>query len=174
MDMTDILFLIADDMHHGNDMDLYTGPAGASMPELRKLKNEGQLMAEMPHGSVVCSPSRAATQTGCNPAKDGMYSTAGSALNTFSGIPDGRPTLFSRLMTELGYRCALFGKNHMDETFPGVHRYGWAHPDGPYVPASAAADLAAPVDGTDPIMRDTIIGDECAAWIDDAVAAEEP
>ena len=120
------LVFIVDDMGYA-DLESF-GATNVSTPATNRLAREGLRLTQWLSAASVCTPSRAALQTGRLARRLGM--TADTlpirVLSTISepgGLPSGERTIATELK-ELGYRTGMSGKWHLgmsNETAFGAH-----------------------------------------------------
>jgi len=120
------LVFIVDDMGYA-DIESF-GATNVSTPATNRLAREGLRLTQWLSAASVCTPSRAALQTGRLARRLGM--TADTlpfrVLNTISepgGLPSGERTIATELK-DLGYRTGMSGKWHLgmsNETAFGAH-----------------------------------------------------
>ncbi|MDO8541108.1 MAG: sulfatase [Opitutaceae bacterium] len=82
----------------------------AVTPNIDRLAERGGLFVNSFCGNSLCSPSRAAIQTG-------LHSHANGVMTLNKPIKEGLWT-FPRALREAGYQSAVFGKWHLDTTKP--------------------------------------------------------
>ena len=102
-----VLFILVDDMGYGQLG--VTGHPIIKTPNIDKLAQNGILFTQAYAGSTVCSPSRISLMTGKDAAK--LHSNA----NTIVLRPEDKT--LAHLMTNVGYKTALFGKFGIGTTF---------------------------------------------------------
>lgn len=103
-----------------------------STPNLDRLAGEGARFTRCYTQSTVCAPSRASLMTGVYPRHHGLWA---------NGVDlDPAQQLFTKVLAEGGYDCALAGKFHLGSAFggrieprldDGFRIFRWAH--DPYV-----------------------------------------
>jgi len=122
-----IVIFLVDDMGWG-DLGCY-GNKIIQTPHLDKFASQGMRFTQAYSACPVCSPSRAAIQTGRTPYRNGVY----------SWIPDGREMhlrkteiTIATLLKEAGYATCHSGKWHLNGKFnspeqpqPNDHGYDW-------------------------------------------------
>lgn len=110
------VFIMADDMGYG-DPSCYGG--SIQTPNLDRMAREGLRFTDFHSSGTVCSPSRAGLLTGRYQQRSGIDGviSADPATQAYKlGLDPEIPT-FSRILSENGYKTALFGKWHL-----GYHR----------------------------------------------------
>lgn len=102
-----VLFILVDDMGYGQLG--VTGHPIIKTPNIDRLANNGILFTQAYAGSTVCSPSRISLMTGKDASK--LHSNA----NTIVLRPEDKT--LAHLMSNVGYKTALFGKFGIGTTF---------------------------------------------------------
>ena len=103
-----IVIIFTDDQGYG-DIGAQ-GAAGFSTPNLDRLAEEGVRFTDFYVAQPVCSASRAALLTGCDPNRIGIAGALGPQAK--HGIQESELTL-AELCKSQGYRTAAFGKWHL-------------------------------------------------------------
>ena len=106
-DAPNVLFILVDDMGYGQLG--VTGHPIIKTPNIDKLANEGILFTQAYSGSTVCSPSRISLMTGKDTGA--LHSNA----NTIKLRPQDKT--LAHMMSNVGYKTALFGKYGIGTTF---------------------------------------------------------
>ncbi|MEM9656854.1 MAG: sulfatase-like hydrolase/transferase, partial [Planctomycetota bacterium] len=148
-----IVFIFADDWGWG-DLGCHGHP-WLKTPHLDRLAQEGTEFYQFTVASGVCSPSRTAVLTGHFPARHGVHGHfATVASHERRDMPDWLdPTvvLLPRLLQEVGYATAHYGKWHLtnvmvpDAPLPleyGYDAYGAYNCSGPQMPLHDDVPLA--------------------------------
>jgi arylsulfatase A-like enzyme len=102
-----VIFILVDDMGYGQLG--VTGHPIIKTPHIDKLANNGILFTQAYAGSTVCSPSRISLMTGKDTGK--LHSNA----NTIVLRPEDKT--LAHMMSNVGYKTALFGKFGIGTTF---------------------------------------------------------
>jgi hypothetical protein len=120
----DVLFIIADDVGHG-DLGCFGHPEIAT-PHLDKRAKAGVKLDRAYSAGSVCSPTRVGWATGRYPGRlpAGLPEPIEAQHQAKVGLEASEPTL-PRYLGDAGYRTALFGKWHLG--YPSVP--GNEHPD---------------------------------------------
>jgi arylsulfatase A-like enzyme len=126
-----VIFILADDMGWG-DLSCY-GHGELKTPNLDQLAKEGKLFTQFYVSSGVCSPSRVAFTTGQFPARHGVHGHFDNPQsNRERAMPDHldpQVQTVGKLLKEVGYATAHFGKWHMGEipceNIPAPKEYGF-------------------------------------------------
>jgi arylsulfatase len=116
-----ILVIMADDVGYAN-VGIYTHGMMVPTPNIDRIGREGILFTDH-YAQPSCTAGRAAFITGQLPIRTGLHTVGmpGSKV----GIDQRDPTL-GKLLQELGYRTAQFGKNHLgdrNEHLPTVNGF---------------------------------------------------
>jgi arylsulfatase A-like enzyme len=116
-----ILVIMADDVGYAN-VGIYSHGMMVPTPNIDRIGREGILFTDH-YAQPSCTAGRAAFITGQLPIRTGLHTVGmpGSPV----GIDQRDPTL-ARLLKELGYRTAQFGKNHLgdrNEHLPTVNGF---------------------------------------------------
>ena len=106
-DAPNVIFILVDDMGYGQLS--VTGHPIIKTPNIDKLANEGILFTQAYSGSTVCSPSRISLMTGKDTGA--LHSNA----NTIKLRPQDKT--LAHMMSNVGYKTALFGKYGIGTTF---------------------------------------------------------
>ena len=110
-----VVFVITDDQGYG-DIGCHGNPV-LRTPNLDRLARES-VQLEDHHHDPLCSPSRAALLTGQYAARNGVWH-----------VTQGRHLLHPRAVTMAdvfahnGYRCGMFGKWHLGDSYPFAPQY---------------------------------------------------
>jgi arylsulfatase A len=107
-DKPNFIIIFCDDMGYAD-----IGPFGAQgyeTPNLNRMAKEGMVFTDFHVGYAVCSPSRAAINTGCYPKRVGINGNFGPTSTT--GLNPDEWTIADVLKQE-GYATAAFGKWHL-------------------------------------------------------------
>lgn len=123
-----IIIMLADDLGAG-DLSCYGSPENQT-PHLDKLAAEGLQLSDFYAASAVCSPSRAALQTGRFSVRAGVYSWVATSQKMHLRIEE---TTIAELLKAGGYSTAHVGKWHLgygltDDTSgpdPGDHGFDY-------------------------------------------------
>lgn len=107
-----IVFILADDLGYG-DLGCF-GNKVIKTPHLDKLATQGMKLTDFYCPSSVCSPSRAATLTGRNPERIGIYSWIPPESNMH--VRDSEVTI-PELLKQAGYTTCFVGKYHCNGKF---------------------------------------------------------
>ena len=121
-----IVIMLADDLGAG-DLSCYGSPENKT-PHLDKMATEGLQFSDFYAASAVCSPSRAALQTGRFSVRAGVYSWVATSQKMHLRVEE---TTIAELLKAGGYSTAHVGKWHLgygltDDTpgpDPGDHGY---------------------------------------------------
>lgn len=108
-----IVIIMADDMGYG-DPTCYGGKI--STPQLDKMAAEGLKFTDFHSSGVVCSPSRAGLLSGLYQQRTGVDGvvTADPQCAAYSlGLDPEKILTLPKLMSDAGYKTALFGKWHL-------------------------------------------------------------
>lgn len=106
----------------------YTGYGGeVKTPNIAKLAAEGMLFMDWYSAWHVCSPSRAAMQTGRLPPRTGIDSVSSGVLmaDAVGGLPPNETT-FATMLGNVGYTSKIIGKWHLGQRLqflPTRHGY---------------------------------------------------
>jgi arylsulfatase A-like enzyme len=103
-----VIIILADDLGCG-DISLYDG--WIRTPHLDQMAKEGVWFNDFHSNGSVCSPTRAALLTGLYQQRLGIVDVIAGHLDT-PGLEATELTI-PRLMKQVGYRTALFGKWHL-------------------------------------------------------------
>ncbi|MCH2506512.1 MAG: sulfatase-like hydrolase/transferase, partial [Dehalococcoidia bacterium] len=126
-DRPNVVFLLADDLGSG-DLSCYGSPENKT-PHLDKLATQGLKFSDFYAACAVCSPSRAALQTGRFSVRAGVYSWVATSQNMHLRVEE---TTVAELLKAGGYSTAHVGKWHLgydltdgsgDGPDPGDHGY---------------------------------------------------
>lgn len=117
--------IFVDDMGYG-DLGCFGHPTIAT-PNLDQLAEQGQRWTQFYVAACVCTPSRAALQTGRYPIRNGMCSNSHRVLfpDSKGGLPPEETTIASLLKTA-GYQTHAIGKwhlGHLPQHLPTSHGY---------------------------------------------------
>jgi arylsulfatase A-like enzyme len=120
-----IVVILCDDLGYG-DLGSYGHPTIVT-PNLDRMASEGQKWTQFYSASSVCTPSRAALQTGRYPIRSGMCSTKNGVLfpQSKGGLPDSELTI-GEVLKNQGYATHAIGKwhlGHLPEHLPNKHGY---------------------------------------------------
>jgi len=109
-----VVFMMTDDLGYG-DLGCQGHPR-IKTPRLDQMASEGVRLTSFYSGAPICSPSRAALFTGCNPNRVGVrdWIKADSGVH----LPRQEVTVAQRLK-EAGYATCLSGKWHLNSRFNG-------------------------------------------------------
>ena len=126
-DKPNVVFMLADDLGAG-DLSCYGSPENKT-PHLDKLATQGLKFSDFYAACAVCSPSRAALQTGRFSVRAGVYSWVATSQNMHLRVEE---TTVAELLKAGGYSTAHVGKWHLgydladgsgDGPDPGDHGY---------------------------------------------------
>jgi len=124
-----IVVMLADDLGAG-DLSCYGSPENKT-PNLDKLAQQGIQFSDFYAASAVCSPSRAALQTGRFSVRAGVYSWVATSQKMHLRVEE---TTIAELLKSGGYSTAHIGKWHLgydlvkgkgDGPNPGHHGYDY-------------------------------------------------
>jgi arylsulfatase A-like enzyme len=104
-----IILILADDLGYG-DLSCYDGVH--STPHLDRMAVEGLRFTDFHSTASVCSPTRASIMTGRYPHYDGLDTYISPVPGNTIGL-DPENVTFPGLITDVGYKTALFGKWHL-------------------------------------------------------------
>lgn len=117
--------IFCDDLGYG-DLSCFGHPT-IDTPNLDRMAAEGQKWTEFYVAACVCTPSRAALQTGRYPIRNGMCSDRRRVLfpDSNGGLPATEITI-GRMLKDKGYRTHAIGKwhlGHKPQYLPTNHGY---------------------------------------------------
>ncbi|MEQ9407491.1 MAG: sulfatase [Fuerstiella sp.] len=120
-----VVIIFCDDLGYG-DLACFGNPVIAT-PHLDRMAAEGQKWTEFYVAACVCTPSRAALQTGRYPIRNGMCSNTRRVLfpDSKGGLPPGEITI-GRMLQQHGYATHAVGKwhlGHLPQYLPTSHGY---------------------------------------------------
>ena len=120
-----IVVVFCDDLGYG-DLGCFGHPSIAT-PNLDQMAAEGQRWTEFYVAACVCTPSRAALQTGRYPIRNGMCSSKRRVLfpDSKGGLPAGEVTI-AEVLKSNGYSTHAIGKwhlGHLPQYLPTAHGY---------------------------------------------------
>jgi len=120
-----IVVAFCDDLGYG-DLGCFGHPSIAT-PNLDQMAAEGQRWTEFYVAACVCTPSRAALQTGRYPIRNGMCSSKRRVLfpDSKGGLPAGEVTI-AEVLKSNGYSTHAIGKwhlGHLPQYLPTAHGY---------------------------------------------------
>ena len=120
-----VVVIFCDDLGYG-DLGCFGHPTIAT-PNLDRMAAEGQKWTEFYVAACVCTPSRAALQTGRYPIRNGMCSNTRRVLfpNSKGGLPASEVTI-GRMLQQKGYATHAIGKwhlGHLPQYLPTSHGY---------------------------------------------------
>ena len=120
-----VVVIFCDDLGYG-DLGCFGHPTIAT-PNLDRMAAEGQKWTEFYVAACVCTPSRAALQTGRYPIRNGMCSNTRRVLfpNSKGGLPASEVTI-GRMLQQKGYSTHAIGKwhlGHLPQYLPTSHGY---------------------------------------------------
>lgn len=163
-DKPNIVILFADDLGYG-DLGCYGSPT-IRTPHLDRMAAEGLRFTDFYSAAEVCTPSRAALQTGRYPIRSGMCGDRRVLFpNSAGGLPQAEITIAEALKPH-GYATAHIGKWHLgihpggrprDQGFD--HSFGLPYSNDmdsrPDLPRGASGLADPPRDGWNvPLLRD--------------------
>ncbi|MGJ8639882.1 MAG: sulfatase-like hydrolase/transferase [Opitutaceae bacterium] len=108
-----VVVILADDLGYG-DLACYGG--SNPTPHLDRMAKEGLLLTDFHSNGTVCSPSRAALISGRYQQRvgvDGVVTADPENAAYYFGIDPEKKDTLSAVMSDAGYRTALFGKWHI-------------------------------------------------------------
>ena len=116
-DRPNIVFIFTDD-HAPHAIGAYDGwlKSVNPTPQIDKLANDGMLFVNSFCTNSICGPSRAVIQTGKHSHKNGFMNNG----NSF----DWNQQTFPKLLQDVGYQTAIYGKSHLKGTPQGFD--SWA------------------------------------------------
>ena len=120
-----VVVIFCDDLGYG-DLGCFGHPTIAT-PNLDRMAGEGQRWTEFYVAACVCTPSRAALQTGRYPIRNGMCSSKRRVLfpDSKGGLPATEVTI-GRMLQQHGYTTHAIGKwhlGHLPQYLPTSHGY---------------------------------------------------
>lgn len=120
-----LVVIFCDDLGYG-DLGCFGHPSIAT-PHLDQMAAEGQKWTEFYVAACVCTPSRAALQTGRYPIRNGMCSSSRRVLfpDSKGGLPAAEVTI-GRMLKSHGYATHAIGKwhlGHLPQYLPTSHGY---------------------------------------------------
>ncbi|MCC7335061.1 MAG: sulfatase [Pirellulaceae bacterium] len=120
-----VVVIFCDDLGYG-DLACFGHPTIAT-PNLDRMASEGQRWTEFYVAACVCTPSRAALQTGRYPIRSGMCSNNRRVLfpDSTGGLPASEITIGQMLKAQ-GYSTHAIGKwhlGHLPQYLPTSHGY---------------------------------------------------
>ena len=120
-----VVVIFCDDLGYG-DLGCFGHPTIAT-PNLDRMAAEGQKWTEFYVAACVCTPSRAALQTGRYPIRNGMCSSKRRVLfpDSKGGLPASEVTI-GRMLKQHGYTTHAIGKwhlGHLPQYLPTSHGY---------------------------------------------------
>ena len=120
-----VIVIFCDDLGYG-DLGCFGHPT-IDTPHLDQMAAEGQKWTEFYVAASVCTPSRAALQTGRYPIRNGMCSMKRRVLfpDSTGGLPPQEITL-GRMLKQRGYATHAVGKwhlGHLPKYLPTQHGY---------------------------------------------------
>ena len=120
-----VIVIFCDDLGYG-DLGCFGHPT-IGTPHLDQMAAEGQKWTEFYVAASVCTPSRAALQTGRYPIRNGMCSMKRRVLfpDSTGGLPPQEITL-GRMLKQRGYATHAVGKwhlGHLPKYLPTQHGY---------------------------------------------------
>jgi arylsulfatase A len=123
-----VVIMLADDLGAG-DLSCYGSPENKT-PHLDQLAKDGLQFNDFYAASAVCSPSRAALQTGRFSVRAGVYSWVATSQNMHLRVEE---TTIAELLKAAGYATAHIGKWHLgygltdDVSGPDPGDHGYDH-----------------------------------------------
>ena len=132
-DRPNVLWLVADHLIHANH-----GPAIGRLPLQAHLAKRGAQFTRAYTPLPICSPARASMLTGLYPHAHGLSENDGR-FGGRAGLDQG-DWLIQHAFQDQGYRCAWFGKWHLDNAADaGAYGFaGWSPPGYGYPYSSDA------------------------------------
>lgn len=120
-----IIIINCDDLGYG-DLGCYGHPTIVT-PNLDRMAQEGQKWTQFYSAASVCTPSRAALQTGRYPIRSGMCSNKNGVFfpQSKGGLPESELTI-GEVLKGQGYATHAIGKwhlGHLPEYLPTKHGY---------------------------------------------------
>jgi arylsulfatase A len=123
--LPNVVVVFCDDLGYG-DLGCFGHPSIAT-PNLDRMATEGQRWTEFYVAACVCTPSRAALQTGRYPIRNGMCSSTRRVLfpDSKGGLPASETTI-GNMLHQHGYATHAIGKwhlGHLPQFLPTSHGY---------------------------------------------------
>ena len=120
-----VVIVFCDDLGYG-DLGCFGHPTIAT-PNIDRMASEGQKWTEFYVAACVCTPSRAALQTGRYPIRNGMCSNTRRVLfpDSTGGIPASEVTI-GEMLQQRGYATHAIGKwhlGHLPQYLPTANGY---------------------------------------------------
>ncbi len=113
--LPNIVLILADDLGYG-DLGSFNDKSLIPTPNLDKLASEGISFTNAYCPVSVCSPSRYALMTGTYPFRS--WKKSGVLSNYEPSMMDEGQLTLPKMLQEVGYTTAGFGKWHLGATFP--------------------------------------------------------
>lgn len=105
-----VILVITDDQGYG-DLACHGNPH-LKTPHLDQLHSQSVRFTDF-HVSPICTPTRAALMTGCDPVRIGAWGTTWGRSLPRAGVPT-----MAEVFAAGGYRTAMFGKWHLGDNYP--------------------------------------------------------